>query len=92
MALSKHTAAGAQGKGDPSSWGSAGRDRRQQRRRRRCMGGEFDEQLQPRAPVPPPLPPFPASTIADSALCLWGFCVSFFSLQTNKVVTLFPPG
>lgn len=28
MALSKHTAAGAQGKGDRSSWGSTGRDRR----------------------------------------------------------------
>lgn len=27
MALSKHTAAGTQGKGDRSSWGSTGRDR-----------------------------------------------------------------
>lgn len=62
MALSKHTTAGTQGKGDRGSWGSTGRDRR------RGGGGARDEQLQPRAPCFSTVPPSLALTITEQTL------------------------
>lgn len=73
MALSKHTAAGAQGKGDRSSWGAQG-GTGDSRGGAGGLGG--DEQLQPRAPVPPPCHHFQLQQ-SQTPDCVCGFCFCF---------------
>lgn len=100
MALSKHTAAGAQGKGDPSSWGRAQGGTGDSGERREggggwCGGGKGTGRggvggaAATSGPCSSSVPPFPASTITDSRLhCVFGggFVVvgSFFFLEQSS--------